>query len=40
MFLHETWLEDTCSAAVLNEIAHPNFNFTYVFSGLLGEVEV
>ncbi len=30
MFLNETWLEDTCSATVLNETAPPNFNFTSV----------
>ncbi len=30
MFLNETWLEDTCSATVLNEAAPPNFNFTSV----------
>ncbi len=30
MFLNETWLEDTCSATVLNEITPPNFNFTSV----------
>ncbi len=27
---HETWLEDTYSATVLNETAPPNFNFTRV----------
>ncbi len=26
MFLNETWLEDSCSATVLNETAPPNFN--------------
>ncbi len=26
MFLNETWLEDSCSATVLNESAPPNFN--------------
>ncbi len=31
MFLNETWLEDSCSATVLNETAPPNFNFTSVF---------
>ncbi len=30
MFHNETWLEDTCSATVLNEAAPPNFNFTNV----------
>ncbi len=41
MFLNETWLEDSCSATVLNETAPPNFNFIKVMSaGLLGEVEV
>ncbi len=30
MFLNETWLEDTCSATVLNETAPPNFNFISV----------
>ncbi len=30
MFHNETWLEDTCSATVLNEAAPPNFNFTSV----------
>ncbi len=30
MFLSETWLEDTCSATVLNETAPPNFNCTSV----------
>ncbi len=30
MFLNETWLEDTCSATVLNETTPPNFNFTSV----------
>ncbi len=30
MFLNETWLEDTCSATVLNESAPPKFNFTSV----------
>ncbi len=30
MFLNETWLEDSCSATVLNETAPPNFNFISV----------
>ncbi len=30
MFLIETWLEDNCSATVLNETAPPNFNFISV----------
>ncbi len=30
MFLNETWLEDSCSATVLNEAAFPNFNCTGV----------
>ncbi len=30
MFLNETWLEDTCSATVLNETDPSNFNFTSV----------
>uniref|UniRef100_A0A672KIL5 Reverse transcriptase domain-containing protein n=1 Tax=Sinocyclocheilus grahami TaxID=75366 RepID=A0A672KIL5_SINGR len=30
MFLNETWLEDSCSATVLNETAPPNFTFMSV----------
>ena len=30
MFLNETWLEDSCSATVLNEAAPPNFTFMSV----------
>ncbi len=30
MFLNETWLEDSCSATVLNETAPPNFNLISV----------
>ncbi len=30
MFLNETWLEDSCSATVLNETAPPNFTFMRV----------
>ncbi len=30
LFLNETWLEDSCSATVLNETAPPNFNFISV----------
>ncbi len=29
-FLNETWLEDSCSATVLNETAPPNFTFMRV----------
>ncbi len=30
MFLNETWLEDSCSATVLNETTPPNFNYISV----------
>jgi len=30
MFLNETWLEDSCSAIVLNETSPPNFTFMSV----------
>jgi len=30
MFLNETWLEDSCSATVLNETPPPNFTFMSV----------
>ncbi len=30
MFLNETWLEDSCSATVLNETASHNFTFMRV----------
>ncbi len=33
MFLNETWLEDSCSATVLNETAPPNFTFLSVCRG-------
>ncbi len=38
MFLNETWLEDTCSATVLNEPLLTSI--LQEFAGLLGEVEV
>ena len=30
MFLNETWLEDSCSATILNETSPPNFTFMSV----------
>jgi len=30
MFLTETWLEDSCSATVLNETSPPNFTYMSV----------